>query len=171
MNWIVVLVIPAALIYCIFKLNWFRDCLLVIIILVTAVICLYHIFSPHRDWYAGSIIMVAPEEVELTKIKFPDPFAQSGSSTIEGRIKNNSERYTLSALCLNVQLIDNSNDRSEIIGSDEVYLSLKVPPQQIHVFKANPHFGTLNAPKGKYDWLCSIGPVQVVDSKYPTLMN
>ena len=110
-------------------------------------------------------------EVELTNIEFADPFAQSGSNEIKGKVKNNSNGHTISALCLNVQLINNYNDQSEIIEFDEVFISLNVPPQHTRNFIANPHFETLNAPKGKYDWLCSLGPIQFVDSKYSTLMN
>ena len=108
-----------------------------------------------------------PKEFEFTNIEFSDPFAQSGSNEITGWVKNNSKRHTLTALCLYVQLVDYYNGRSEIIGIDQLFISLNVPPQQTHDFKGKPHFGTLPAPKGKYAWLCSIGPVQAVDSKYP----
>ena len=112
-----------------------------------------------------------PEEFEFTKIEFSDPFAKFGSNEIKVRVKNNSKRFTLTALCLYVQVVDYYNGQSEIIGIDELFISLNVPPQQTHDFKGKPHLGTLPAPKGKYAWLCSIGPVQSVDYKNAVRTN
>lgn len=169
MNWIVVLAIEAIVIYCIVKFNWFRNCLLLIMVFAGALF--YCIDYQQRSKNEASIIRIPSKEFELTDLEFSGLFAQSGSNEIKGKVKNNSKRYKLDALCLKVQLVDNYNDRSEIIGGDEVYISLDVPPQQTRDFKAHPHFGNLNSPKGKCDWLCSVGPIKVVDSEYHTLMN
>ena len=168
MNWIVVLALEAATIFCIVKFSWFRNCLLVVIVIAGAI---YYMDFQKRNWHPRYILMEPPKEFEFTNIEFSDPFAQSGSNEIKGRVKNNSKTYALAEMCLNVQLVANYNDRTEIIGSDEVYISLDVPPQQTRDFIAHPHFRTLNAPKGKCDWLCSVGPIKVVDSEYHTLMN
>jgi hypothetical protein len=160
MNWIVVLAIEAVTIFFIVRFSWFRDCLLIIIILAGAL--LYYIdFQQRRENEAASI-RISPNEIELTEVKFSDPFAQSSSNEITGRVRNYSNRYELDTLYLKVQLVDTYEDRSKIIGDDEVSLWVDVPPQQVRNFKVHPNFGTLKSPKGKWNWSCSISLIKGV---------
>ena len=169
MNWIIVLTVEAVTIFCIFKFAWFRNFLLVIIGLAGAYF--YYIDYQQRLQNQASIIMIFPKEIELHNLVFSDPLTQPGSNEIKGRIKNNFKGYTIDALCLHVQLVDAYKDRSKVIGGDEVYLSLDIPPQQSRDFMANLNFESLNAPSGKWDWLCSVGPVKVADHQYPIRTN
>ena len=112
-----------------------------------------------------------PKEIELIDMAFSDPFTPPGSNEITGKIKNNSNRYVIDTLYLKVQLVDTYEDRSEIIGDDEVSILVDVPPEQTRDFIVHPNFGTFSYPKGKWDWLCSISAIKGVDPEYHTLMN
>lgn len=164
MDWIVVLAIDAVTIYCIVKFSWFRNCLLVIIILAGA--HYYYDDFERRNESEAASIRISPDEIELTDLEFSDPFTQSYANEITGRVRNNSDWYKLDTLYLMVQLVDTYDDRSEIIGDDEIAIRVDVPPQQVRDFIVQPHFGTLHSPKGKWDWSCSISLIKGVVSEY-----
>jgi len=164
MNWIVVLAIDAVTIYFIVKFAWFRNSLLVIMILAGAVF--YYIDFQQRKENEAASIRISPAEIQLTDLDFSGPFVECSSNEITGRIRNNSNWYELDTLYLKVQLVDTYDDRSEIIKVDEVPIWVDVPPQQARDFKAKPNFGTLESPKGKLNWSCSISLIKGVEPEY-----
>ena len=164
MNWLATLTIDAVTIYFIIRFAWFRNSLLVIMILAGALF--YYIDFQQRNDNEIASIRILPAEIQLTDLEFSDPFAQFSSNEITGKIRNNSNWYELDTLYLKVQLVDTYNDRSEIIGADEVSIWVDVPPQQARDFIAKPNLGTLKSPKGKLNWSCSISLIKGVEPKY-----
>lgn len=102
------------------------------------------------------------EEISKTRISLSDieldnlqliPDYSPDSFNLVGRLKNKSNRYTLSSLNLKLNMEEISpTGQKETVGETTVHLWQDVPPGQVRDIKEHVYFSNLAATRGTRTW-------------------
>jgi len=79
--------------------------------------------------------------------------AKWDSCMLIGRVRNHSLRHTLRRVSLKITLRDKlPSGESEIIGEEDAYINVTVPPGQTRELSTYVYFAHLPAPRGQFSW-------------------
>lgn len=144
MVWIIVAAVVLLLVYS----AGFRTValgLLAFVIVVGIIVYVYEEIESQR-----SRTRILPQDLELNDLRLTT--SGSYSRQLTGRIKNNSDQYTLRSLDLKITFRDCENELKEsctIVGEATEHINVRIPPKQARdINERVSGLGTI-APKGK----------------------
>ena len=100
----------------------------------------------------------AKTRIRIAEVDLSDLTLGSGSSsTLAGRVKNNSKTYRLSEIVLKITMRDcDAAGKCEIVGEEEVRSYSDIPPGQARDISQYVSFSGLGSPRGKRQWDYSV---------------
>ena len=104
-------------------------------------------------WYQNHELTLSKQripaaEVELADMKISE---ERRSRQITGRVRNHSQKYTLTELQVRISMEDCTNGHCEVINQTDITLKPKVPPGQARDFREPLYFTSPLAPRGKLE--------------------
>ena len=127
----------------------FRRALWVTLGILICVITLI-IWIDYRDREIGTS-RLSPAQVALLNMQVR-PGLNSRSYVVNGRIRNNSPDFTLTAFFLKLTLKDCRSEECETIGQEQNRVPIEVPPGQSRDFEVSVPFPFVVAVQGKPEW-------------------
>jgi curved DNA-binding protein CbpA len=99
---------------------------------------------------------ITPSEIELVDLALKENYG-GWSYQLTGRIRNHSVRYTVQTVLLKLTMREiQSPAASEIVGEDNVFLIVSVPPGQTRNVSGYVRFRDLPKPSGRLEWSYTI---------------
>jgi hypothetical protein len=104
-------------------------------------------------WYQNHELALSKQripaaEVELADMKISE---ERRSRQITGRVRNHSQKYTLTELQVRISMEDCTDGHCEVINQTDITLKPKVPPGQARDFREPLYFTSPLAPRGKLE--------------------
>lgn len=95
---------------------------------------------------------ITSSEIELDGLRLKNGYS-STSFTLVGRLRNSSNRYTVSSVTLKVTFQDCSpNGDCETVGENSIWIFESVPPGQARDFDESVYLPNANSVRGRLQW-------------------
>lgn len=126
----------------------------------------YYLFANEQEPQA-ELRRVTPDEITLSALELEIGVR---TSTLKGRVINQSDAYDLTGIMLDVTLYDCPSMESDLsdcftIGQDEDEARVSVPPGQLRDFTSNLLFVGLPEIIGEFRWTHEITAVRALETK------
>lgn len=102
-------------------------------------------------WYQSHEVTESRSRIPAAEVELADMQLNAearGVKLVTGRVRNHSQRYTLTELQVQVSLEDCLDNHCEVINQSEITLRPEVPPGQARDFRERIAFPSAVAPRG-----------------------
>jgi len=102
-------------------------------------------------WYQNHELKLSKQRILLAQVELVDMkiIEERRGKQLSGRVRNHSDKYTLTELRVRVSMEDCADNHCEVINQTEVDLKPDVPPGQARDFREPLFFTSPLAPRGK----------------------
>lgn len=104
-------------------------------------------------WYQNHELTLSKQRIPAAEVELADMkiIEETRSRQITGRVRNHSQKYTLTELQVRVSMEDCANSHCEVINQTDITLKINVPPEQARDFREPLYFTSPLAPQGKLE--------------------
>jgi hypothetical protein len=155
--WIAFFLLILLILFLVFPL--FRKVILIIAGVLGAIIFIFYAYNENEQ--SMSKKRISPTEIQISELRLAPERYSSSSYKLLGRIKNNSQRYTLDNLEIKVVVQDCVEGGScETVGEGTTSYYYSIPPGQAREMDSYISFHNMPQARGHYKWNYSIVEVK-----------
>jgi hypothetical protein len=104
-------------------------------------------------WYQNHELTLSKQRIPAAAVELADMkiTEEARGRQITGRVRNHSQKYTLTELRVRVSMEDCADSHCEVINQTDITLKPDVPPGQARDFREPLYFNSPLAPQGKLE--------------------